>query len=163
MKARPRGFYRTLLSLAIHWTEKARISDALHLYFRIDSVVTSDKQRVAEEMGSYFSNITDGPGTNDFNQATSSTDFGEHCSIKVIMDMFDPSPIGFRSIGVDEVVTILKDVNPRKATGWGTLPSKAFKCGVAELVQPLTSLYNAIVHETDGRWSGKKMSGSRFI
>ena len=87
---------------------------------RIDGVVTSDKQRVAEEMGSYFANITDGLGANDVNQATSSTDFGEHRSVKVITEMFDPSHIGFYKLGLlgmDEVVAMLKDVNPRKATG----------------------------------------------
>ena len=70
MNARPQNFYRTFLSFI--GTKKARISDASDLKLRIDD----DKQRIAEEMGSYFANSY-------FNLATSSTHFGEHCSVKV--------------------------------------------------------------------------------
>ena len=55
LKARPQDFYRTFLSFI--GAKKARISDASNLKLRIDGYVTSDKQRVTEEVGSYFSKL----------------------------------------------------------------------------------------------------------
>ena len=37
---------------------------------------------------------------------------------------------------------ILKDIDPKKATGWDTIPPKAFKMGSTVLAAPLCDLYN---------------------
>ena len=54
----------------------------------------------------------------------------------------DQSSFNFKAIRISEVAKILKDIDPKKATAWDTIPPKAFKMGSTDLAVPLWDLYN---------------------
>ena len=77
------------------------------------------------------------------------SDLSNHHSIQAIVNQRiskgDFKPFQFKDITVPEVQKILKDTNPRKASGWDNIPPIAFKIGSSELAMPLCTLYNQCI------------------
>lgn len=57
------------------------------------------------------------------------------------MSVGNNQSFNFKGIRISDVVKILKDIDPKKATGWDTSPPIAFKMGSTELPVPLCDLY----------------------
>ena len=97
-------------------------------------------------MGDYFSYNADNIGP-----ANDAIDYivRDHESIQAIvnykMSLGDNQSFNFKRIRISDVVKILKDINPKKATGWDAIPPKAFKIGSTVLAAPLCDLYNRCI------------------
>ena len=103
---------------------------------RMNGNVSRDMQGIVEIMGDYFMKITDGLDLADISQISSVTGFEDHCSVEAIADAF-PSKFNsftFSEMEVTNVESALKDLNPKKSTGWDFIPPKALKCGTTQLV-----------------------------
>jgi len=61
------------------------------------------------------------------------------------MAVGDNRSFNFEGLRLSDVVKILKDIDPKKATGWDTIPPKAFKTGSTVLAAPLCDLYNRCI------------------
>lgn len=90
----------------------------------------------------YFTSIADNIGS--ANDAMYKT-VRDHESIQAIvnyrMSVGNNHSFNFKGIRISDVVKILKDIDPKKATGWDTSPPIAFKMGSTELPVPLCDPY----------------------
>lgn len=60
-----------------------------------------------------------------------------------MIEIIDAQPaskhaFAFEFLGETDVEATLKEFNPKKATGWDSLPPNALRCGATELATPLT-------------------------
>ena len=140
--SKPHEFYKTFMPFL--GSKKVRESSDMNL--KVNDSIISNKLDIAETMADYFSTIADNIGpTSDI----SDSDLSNHRSIQAIVNQRiskgDFKPFQFKDITVPEVQKILKDTNPRKASGWDNIPPIAFKIGSSELATPLCALYNQCI------------------
>ena len=123
-----------------------KVKESLEMKLRINNSITTNQLHMAESMGDYFSSIADNIGS-----ANDAMDYNvlNHESIQAIvnhrMAVGDDRSFNFEGLRLSDVVKILKDIDPKKATGWDTIPPKAFKMGSTVLAAPLCDLYNRCI------------------
>ena len=134
LKVKPQEFYRTFMLFL--GSKKICKQNTTDFKLRMNGNVSRDMQGIVEIMGDYFMKITDGLDLADISQISSVTGFEDHCSVEAIADAF-PSKFNsftFSEMEVTNVESALKDLNPKKSTGWDFIPPKALKCGTTQLV-----------------------------
>ena len=139
LRNKPHKFYGTFMP----FLGSRKVKESLEMKLKINNSITTDQLYIAELMGDYFSSIADNIGS-----AKDAMDYTvrDHESIQAIenyrMSVGDDQSFNFKEIRISEVAKILKDIDPKKATGWDTIPPKAFKMGSTDLAVPLCDLYN---------------------
>ena len=142
IRNKPHKFYRAFMP----FLGSKKVKESLEMKLRINNSITTNQLHIAESMGDYFSSIADNIGSaND----TMDYNYRNHESIQAIvnhkMAVGDDRSFNFEGLRLSDVVKILKDVDPKKATGWDTIPPKAFKMGSTVLAAPLCDLYNRCI------------------
>lgn len=144
LKARPSQFWNTIKPFIPSSSRpgKENIS-LLH-----DDKVTSDPTKVCNIFNEYFSNVADSIGNETPIRDGENIDdilksYKDHDSVKLIRSTFPNVPgFEFRHVAECEVRQLLKNVDPRKATGCDGVPPKLLKAAANELALPITSLIN---------------------
>lgn len=120
-----------------------KVKESLEMKLKINNSITTNELHISESMGDYFSSIADNIGS-----AKDAMDYTvrDHESIQAVVNcrtsVGDDQCFNFMGIQISEVAKILKDIDPKKATGWDTIPPKAFKIGSTDLAVLLCNLYN---------------------
>ena len=114
-----------------------------------EEIITSPNS-IADVFGNYFSSITDSIGMNEnFVGNTDLTSrisvFEEHPSVSLIRQENSDRFFTFRAVTAKDVARTLRNINPKKATGFDQFPPKLLKIASAELTLPITSLVNSII------------------
>ena len=117
-----------------------KVKESLEMKLRINNSITTYQLHITGSMGDYFSSIADNIGS-----ANDAKDYvRNHESIQARvnhrMAVGDDRSFNFEGLRLSDVVKILKDIDPKKATGWDTIPPKAFKMGSTVLAAPLCDL-----------------------
>ena len=142
LRNKPHEFYRTFMPLL----RSKKLKESLEMKLKINNSITTHQLYIAEIMADYFSSIADNIGS-----AKDAMDYAgrDHESIQAIenyrMSVGDDQSSNFKAIRISEVAKILKDIDLTKATGWDTIPPKAFKMGSTDLTVSLCDLYNRSV------------------
>ena len=147
LKVKPQEFYRTFITFL--GFKKICKQNTADFKLRINDNVSRDMQGIVEIMGDYFMNITDGLDKTDMSQIFSVTGFEDHCSVEAIADAFSSkfNSFTFSKMQVTEVEGALKDLKPKKSTGWDFIPPKARKCDATQLALHLTTFFNSCIRE----------------
>ena len=107
--------------------------------------IVADEISVSELFNEYFSNIASEIGFTE--NITSAEDAIQHYSChpsitKIKSNMTMAEDFNFSSVTSDSVMLCLKNINPRKSTGFDNIPGKLIRLAHRELAVPITNLIN---------------------
>ena len=103
---------------------------------------------VCDIFNGYFTNVALEIGSEEILNEDEELDqifkmYQNHASIVRIQDHVSiDSPFKFTNVSVGEVKSLLRNIDPSKATGYDTIPPKLVKAAANELSQPISSLVN---------------------
>ena len=108
----PRRSFSTFLPFISSKGQKETNEDHLNIKYKI----AQDQRIVAEEFADYFSTVADVIGEKAGNQTEEKCI--NHRGIKMIQARHEADSFSFNKIKREEVYTALKELDPRKATGY---------------------------------------------
>ena len=119
-----------------------------------DRIVT-DEADVADKMNDFYINITSQIGEppdpdsallNNYEFVLESErKYANHPSVARIKDAKDQINFSFSSVSTADIESIIKDLNPRKATGYDKIPPKFVKAALPAISGPLTAMANTCI------------------
>ena len=117
----------------------------------VNGVITSDPKIVCDTFNTYFCNVAQSIGItdalqNDDDICTILQSYNEHSSIKSIRSKvsFDER-FAFHEVSECHTYKLLKNLNPKKATGCDNVPAKLLKLAAKEFSMPVTNLINSSI------------------
>ena len=152
--AKNKNFWQTMKPLL---SLKNNSSSSLLLQSENDDIITDPKQ-AAHSLNKYYTSIADSigddktiPAAKDF---ASTADFVNHSlayydshpSIRTIKNNSNPKPqFSFEPTSGDNVCTVLRTLDSKKATGPDLIPPKAIKIGCNILSPHYAAIFNSII------------------
>ena len=117
-----------------------------------NDTIINDPNRVADIFNDFFSSVTRGIGINEnFDDGTFLRDiiehYRDHPSIKTIDELHQRKSFSFDMVSVTSVLKTLQNINPRKSTGYDSIPPRLLKIGAPALAFPITELVNGILNK----------------
>ena len=142
-------------SIQPYLDRKSDGSDGTIVLREEDRIVTEAKE-VCEVFNSYFVNIAQSIGRPDelsdddhvsqIDVTRTVEKYQNHASIEMIKQRFtDPLPFSFKTVTVQYVYNILKNIDGKKSTGYDNIPPRFIKAAAKELSLPITSEINQCI------------------
>ena len=114
-----------------------------------DNIIVNNPNCVADIFNKYFSSVTSEMGITEDFDGSLLTDiiehYRDHPSITSINANYNENSFSFNAVSQSQVVKILKDINPQKATGHDGIPPKLLKLLAPALALPIASLTNLLI------------------
>ena len=142
MNNNPRKLYNTFTPFLRTKPKK----DKSIISLTIQGVTHQDQSLVAQEFTNFFCSIADHIGGTDVCGLTEVLCY-QHQSIPNIAARHAPNTFSFRRLNRDEVLAALREINPRKATGYDMIPPRVLKMAAEQLATPLTTIFNQAIEE----------------
>ena len=121
----------------------------LPIFFSLPSLALGNSWAIAEIFNNFFVNIATDIGFNDdvVSASDAITRHNQHSSVKRIREYY-PDKIkdfDFHVVDTDTVMQMIKNINPRKATGCDNITGKLIRIAYREISIPICSLLNASI------------------
>ena len=114
--------------------------------------IVNDPAQVAEIFNDFFTTVASGIGFDDtiISTADAIRKHKEHPSVEKIRRDFDEinGEFDFRPVTADLIMQNIKNINPKKATGYDNIPGKMIKIAYRELSVPICNLMNTCIAMT---------------